>query len=167
MNAASRALARYGFACYLPKYKTRHQRVALLFPSYIFAGPVEEWVALRRIYGVSKLLRRGDEQLATVPDTAVAALRAREDPQGFIKLPAKAVRSSSDSRSHPSAACRRARSVTSGWLRASVFRRSRHRRYTSKSALWIVRARGSVRNLCRAQVFSEWTPHNSLRIAHT
>jgi hypothetical protein len=128
---------------------------------------VEQWPALRNIYGIRKLLRHGDEQLATVPDAAVAALRAREDPQGFIKLPAKAVRSSSDSRSHPSAACRRARSVTSGWLRASVFRRSRHRRYTSKSALWIVRARGSVRNLWRAQVFSEWTPHNSLRIAHT
>jgi hypothetical protein len=29
----------------LPKYKTRHQRVALLFPRYIFAGPVEQWPA--------------------------------------------------------------------------------------------------------------------------
>jgi hypothetical protein len=50
-------LARYGFAFYLPKYKTRHERVALLFPRYIFAGPADQWVALRNIYGVSKLLR--------------------------------------------------------------------------------------------------------------
>jgi hypothetical protein len=82
-----RALARYGFDFYLPRYKTRHERAALLFPRYIFAGPVEEWVALRRIYGVSKLLRQGNEQLATVPDTAVAALRAREDANGLVKLP--------------------------------------------------------------------------------
>jgi transcription antitermination factor NusG len=71
----------------LPKYKTHHQRVAFLFPRYIFTGPAEQWAALRNIYGVRKLLRQGDEQLATVPDAAVAALRAREDPQGFIKLP--------------------------------------------------------------------------------
>jgi transcription antitermination factor NusG len=82
----ARSLARYGFDFYLPKYKTYHQRVALLFPRYIFAGPAEQWVALRQIYGVSKLLRQGYEQLATVPDAAVAALRAREDHNGFVKL---------------------------------------------------------------------------------
>jgi hypothetical protein len=63
----ARALARYGFAHYLPKYKTRHERVALLFPRYIFAGPAEQWPALRNIYGISKLLRSG---IATVPDAA-------------------------------------------------------------------------------------------------
>jgi transcription antitermination factor NusG len=83
----ARALARQKFAYYLPKYKTRHKRVALLFPRHIFAGPVEQWPALRSTYGVRKLLRQGNEQLATVPDAAVAALRAREDANGFIKLP--------------------------------------------------------------------------------
>jgi|SRR5215831_2076947 transcriptional antiterminator RfaH len=83
----ARALTRYGFQHYLPRYRTHHDRVALLFPRYIFAGPAERWPALRNIYGINKLLRQGYEQLATVPDAAVAALRAREDRDGFVRLP--------------------------------------------------------------------------------
>jgi hypothetical protein len=52
-----RTLARHGFAFYLPRCKTRKQRTVLLFPRYLFVGPVEQWVALRQVYGISKLLR--------------------------------------------------------------------------------------------------------------
>jgi len=38
---------------------------------------VEQWPALRNIYGIRKLLRHGDEQLATVPDAAVIARAGR------------------------------------------------------------------------------------------
>jgi hypothetical protein len=42
--------------------------------------------ALRSTYGVRKLLRHGNEQLATVPDVVVAALRAQEDAPGALPL---------------------------------------------------------------------------------
>ena len=84
----ARALVRDGYDCYLPKFKTRRRRTALLFPRYIFAGPAEEWRELREVHGVSRLLRSGDHP-ATIPDECVKALRAREDAHGFIKLPAK------------------------------------------------------------------------------
>ena|SRR5215471_21763889 len=85
-----RALAQHGFDFYLPRYKTRHQRVALLFPRHLYrAGG-----AMARI---AKYLRC--EQIAAVgcslplvPDECVAALRAREDHQGFVKLPRRAPR---------------------------------------------------------------------------
>jgi transcriptional antiterminator RfaH len=79
-------LARNGFNFYLPKCRTLHQRVGLLFPRYIFAGPPEQWVALRQTWGVARLLRTGLE-LATVPDEALAALKAREDRKGLVRLP--------------------------------------------------------------------------------
>jgi transcription antitermination factor NusG len=82
----ARAVARHGFDFYLPKCKTQHQRVGLLFPRYVFVGPPEQWVALRQIYGVSQLLRMG-ERVATIPDDCVATLKAREDREGFVKLP--------------------------------------------------------------------------------
>ena len=82
----ARALARNGFNFYLPKCRTLHQRVGLLFPRYIFAGPPEQWVALRQIYGVSQLLRTG-ERVATIPDECVATLKAREDREGLVRLP--------------------------------------------------------------------------------
>jgi transcription antitermination factor NusG len=72
------------------KIRTPHQRIGLLFPRYIFAGPPEQWVALRQIYGVSRLLRSG-ERLATVPDECVTTLQAREDREGLVRLP-KALR---------------------------------------------------------------------------
>jgi transcription antitermination factor NusG len=82
----ARAFAREGFEFYLPKVRTPHQRIGPLFPRYIFAGPPEQWVALRQIYGVSRLLRSG-ERLATVPDECVTTLRAREDREGLVRLP--------------------------------------------------------------------------------
>jgi transcription antitermination factor NusG len=81
-----RALARSGFNCYLPKCKTPKRRTALLFPRYVFAGPAEQWQALRQVYGVSRLLRAGN-QPAIIEENTVKALRAREDIEGFVKLP--------------------------------------------------------------------------------
>ena len=80
-----RAMTQHGFACYVPKYKNR-ERTRLLFPRYVFAGPFDEWRALREVHGVSRLLRTGDRP-AMVPEECVQALRAREDREGFVQLP--------------------------------------------------------------------------------
>jgi transcription antitermination factor NusG len=81
-----KALAQHGFDHYLPKFKTERRATALLFPRYVFAGPAEQWQQLRKVYGVSRLLRRGDLP-ATVPEDCVLALQNKEDAEGFIKLP--------------------------------------------------------------------------------
>jgi hypothetical protein len=50
----ARALKQRGLQHYLPKFKTRRRRTALLFPRYIFAGPAEEWREVRRVQGISR-----------------------------------------------------------------------------------------------------------------
>lgn len=79
-------LAQHGFDHYLPKFKTDRRATALLFPRYVFAGPVSEARRIRRVHGVSRLLRNGDRP-AMIPEEEVSKLRAKEDAEGFIKLP--------------------------------------------------------------------------------
>jgi hypothetical protein len=82
-----RALQQNGFEVYLPRLRNPR---TLLFPRYVFAAPGELWHHLRRVYGVSKLLRSCDEeQPAMVPDDQLSHIRQHEDKDGFIQLPTK------------------------------------------------------------------------------
>lgn len=83
-----KALARGGFEFYLPKWRTPKKRIALLFPRYIFVGPIEQWMALREIYGVSRILRAGGHP-AVVEERTLESLKAREDREGLVRLPQK------------------------------------------------------------------------------
>lgn len=81
-----KALQQAGFEYYVPKCKSAKRRTCLLFPRYVFAGPYESWRELRQVYGISRLLRSG-EQPAVVEEKTLDVLKAREDKAGFVKLP--------------------------------------------------------------------------------
>jgi len=88
-------LNRQGFAVYLPRYmkRRRHARrvehvAAPLFPRYLFVGidmAAHRWRSIFSTIGVSRLICNGDAP-QSVPDQVVAALRAREDEAGFVRL---------------------------------------------------------------------------------
>jgi transcription antitermination factor NusG len=85
-----RALKERGLNCYLPRYRrVASKRTTLLMPRYIFAGPPEAWAEVRKINGVSRLLRKSDNQPALVQDHELAHIRKYEDENGLIKLPRK------------------------------------------------------------------------------
>jgi transcriptional antiterminator RfaH len=97
-NAESRAVAhlgRQGFSTYLPRYlkRRRHARrvdvvPTPLFPRYLFVEidtAVHRWRSICSTVGVSRLVCNGDVPQA-VPDPIVAALRAREDENGFVQF---------------------------------------------------------------------------------
>jgi transcription antitermination factor NusG len=85
------ALKQRGLHCYLPRCRpVASKRAILLMPRYIFAGPPEAWAEVRKINGVSRLLRRqSDNQPALVQDHELDHLREYEDEYGLIKLPRK------------------------------------------------------------------------------
>jgi transcriptional antiterminator RfaH len=88
-------LERQGFATYFPRYlkRRRHARrietvAAPLFPRYLFVAVdlgAQRWRSIYSTVGVTRLVCNGDEP-SPVPDGVVAALRGREDTDGFIKL---------------------------------------------------------------------------------
>jgi transcription antitermination factor NusG len=85
-----RALQQNGFEVYLPRLRNPR---TLLFPRYVFAAPDHsarrDHSEIRKVYGVSKLLRSDDEQPALVPDDQLLHIRQHEDKDGFIQLPSK------------------------------------------------------------------------------
>jgi transcription antitermination factor NusG len=84
------ALKQRGLHCYLPRYRSHNKRTTLLMPRYVFAGPPEAWAEVRKINGVSRLLRRkSDNQPALVQDRELDHIRKYEDENGLIKLPSK------------------------------------------------------------------------------
>lgn len=67
--------------------KTRALRVAPLFPGYAFARPpTPVWTYLRSTYGVLDVLMSTGESPATITDAELGRLRAREGPDGLIRL---------------------------------------------------------------------------------
>lgn len=90
-------LRRQGFEVYLPQYrKTRRharrlERVrAPLFPGYLFVAidiARERWRAIRSTVGIRSLICDGEAPLA-VPDGIVDDIRAREDRDGLVDIPA-------------------------------------------------------------------------------
>ncbi|MGB8274933.1 MAG: transcription termination/antitermination NusG family protein [Alphaproteobacteria bacterium] len=88
-------LRRQGFAAYLPRYlkRRRHARrtdwvAAPLFPRYMFVEldiETRPWRAVRSTVGIASLVTQGDRP-APVPESAIAAIRAREDVRGLVAL---------------------------------------------------------------------------------
>jgi transcriptional antiterminator RfaH len=97
-HAEAKAVAhldRQGFEIYCPRYlkRRRHARkietvAAPLFPRYLFVAvdlAAQRWRSIYSTIGVARLVSNGDEP-AAVPDAVIAALKNREDADGFIKL---------------------------------------------------------------------------------
>jgi transcriptional antiterminator RfaH len=97
-HAEAKAVAhldRQGFKIYFPRYlkRRRHARkietvAAPLFPRYLFVAvdlAAQRWRSIYSTVGVARLVCNGDEP-AAVPDVVIAALKNREDTDGFIKL---------------------------------------------------------------------------------
>ena len=88
-------LLRQGYEIYLPRYlkRRRHARKAdfvarPLFPRYLFVTvdmATQRWRSIQSTVGVSHLVTNGNEP-AVVPESIVAALKAREDTKGFVKV---------------------------------------------------------------------------------
>lgn len=95
---AAENLRRQGYEAYLPRYlkRRRHARkmdftAKPLFPRYMFVAidvATQRWRSVQSTIGVSRLVSNGDSP-AAVPEGVVAALKAREDDRGFVKLDAK------------------------------------------------------------------------------
>src|ERR1700748_1442146 len=83
-NKAAANLLRQEFSVYLPRYqkRRRHARktemvAAPLFPRYMFVGvdmETQRWRSIQSTFGVSHLVRNGDEP-AAVPASIVEALQ--------------------------------------------------------------------------------------------
>jgi transcriptional antiterminator RfaH len=92
---AASHLSRQGFEIYFPRYlkRRRHARrieivAAPLFPRYLFVAvdtTAQRWRSIYSTVGVARLVCNGKDPTA-VPDGIVAALKDREDADGFIKL---------------------------------------------------------------------------------
>lgn len=88
-------LHRQGFEAYVPicRRLRRHARRAEvvttpLFPRYVFVAldlTADRWRSVKGTYGICHLVCHGDWP-AFVSDGVVAALRAREDEEGFVSL---------------------------------------------------------------------------------
>jgi transcriptional antiterminator RfaH len=84
-HTARLMLMRQGFETYMPRIRMKADRIALLFPSYIFCRIIDRWWAARWSIGVTKILMNGD-QPARVPEQILKEIRQREV-GGFVKLP--------------------------------------------------------------------------------
>lgn len=88
-------LARQGYEAFLPRMRrqVRHagrwrERVEAMFPRYLFlrlAAGDEDWRPVHSTFGVSRLVRFGD-QPARVPTDLVDYLRARADAEDIVRV---------------------------------------------------------------------------------
>jgi transcriptional antiterminator RfaH len=88
-HIAAQFLKQDHFEIYLPKILIRHgahERVAPLFPGYLFVEIVERWWPVRWSVGVVRLLM-ADDHPARVSDRLMEAIKKREGRDGLIKLP--------------------------------------------------------------------------------
>jgi transcription antitermination factor NusG len=82
---AAEQLGLRGYETFLPLVATK-RAVAPLFASYFFCRIVERWHAINTCFGVLALVRVGDCP-CKIPDYEIAALKARADASGIIRLP--------------------------------------------------------------------------------
>jgi transcriptional antiterminator RfaH len=92
-------LLRQGYEVYLPRHlkRRRHARrvdfvARPLFPRYLFVSvdmATQRWRSIQSTVGVSHLVTNGTEP-AVLPESIVAALKAREDANGYVKIDATA-----------------------------------------------------------------------------
>jgi transcriptional antiterminator RfaH len=87
VRLALNSLERIGYEVYAPRIRAGHNGATqLLFPSYCFISIGAQWWAATRAPGVVKLVLEG-QQPARLRDEVIEALRAREDPSGYVILP--------------------------------------------------------------------------------
>ena len=86
---AEENLLQQGYGCYYPKIRALQKGKIVvkrpLFPRYVFAFVDKLWYSIRGTRGVSYLLMN-DAGPATIPDSVIDELKAREDTNGFIVL---------------------------------------------------------------------------------
>ena len=82
---ATEQLGLRGYETFLPLVATK-RAVAPLFASYFFCRIVERWHSINTCFGVLALVRVG-ECPCRIPDHEIAALKARADAAGIIRLP--------------------------------------------------------------------------------
>ena len=88
-------LARQGFQPFLPQVRKRRRHArrsewvrAPLFPGYIFVRldcQAARWRSINGTFGVRQLICQGDRP-QPLPDSVVAAIHARQDDQGLVRL---------------------------------------------------------------------------------
>jgi transcriptional antiterminator RfaH len=97
-NSESKAdvnLRRQGFSTYLPRYQRqiKHARkvevvTRPLFPRYLFVEldlAHDQWRSIQSTFGISQIVLAGGQPQA-LPDGVVAAIRAREAEDGYVKI---------------------------------------------------------------------------------
>jgi transcriptional antiterminator RfaH len=92
---ATQNLQHQGYEVYLPRYlkRRRHARkidftAKALFPRYMFVAvdlATQRWRSIQSTFGVTRLVCNGEDP-AAMPEGVIAALKAREDDKGFVKL---------------------------------------------------------------------------------
>ena len=82
---AAEHLETRGFEVFLPLVETRRS-VDVLLRGYCFVRIIDRWRSVETTFGVLAFIRFGDTP-AKVPDAEIAALRARVDSIGAIRLP--------------------------------------------------------------------------------
>ncbi len=92
-HVALKNLEREKFENYLPRIKStvvvrgkKVDRIAPLFPGYIFVFIVDRWYAVMNTIGITRMLLWGDRP-AQLSGQVIAEIRKREV-HGFVKLPA-------------------------------------------------------------------------------
>lgn len=84
-----------GYEWYVPRgmfrsERTRQLREEPLFPGYAFARhPAGLWQSLTGTFGVAEVMRIADDRPAEVSAEEVAHWRAREGPDGLVRLEAR------------------------------------------------------------------------------
>ena len=100
LKRATINMTRQGCECYAPRAmirspRTRRQSAQPLFPGYVFARhPAGRWMFLRGTFGVLGVAMgtsgaSKDPHPARVPDHEIGRLRAREGPDGLVRLEAR------------------------------------------------------------------------------
>jgi len=83
---AAKQLEAGGFETLLPRVRNGHAGPVPLFVGYLFVHIVDRWRAIDSTIGVMKLVRFGDAP-ARMPEAEIAALKARMDGDGLVRLP--------------------------------------------------------------------------------
>lgn len=85
-SVAAKFLRKDHYETYLPCIALRRQRIAPLFPAYIFVKIIDRWWSIKWTVGVLRVLS-WDDRPARVADDVVEKIRAREGRDGLIRLP--------------------------------------------------------------------------------
>ena len=88
---AVESVALAGFEVFVPRIRVRagaKWKTCSLFPGYFFARVIDRWRILERTIGVLNVVKFGAAP-ARCPDEEIAALLARADPDGIVRLAAR------------------------------------------------------------------------------